>query len=141
MQLSALMKIFSGLGKSLNDFLKIATNTRDNFSSTTNMMSILELQDQVRNQVKAKNGNEIERSLDSEDIDRIIKILIRCKIPSKRNEIIKAIGLSFKTEKLTRLFKLLQQNDWITMQYPESPNSPKQQYITTKEGLRISKLG
>jgi len=140
LQLSTFIKIFKGLNKRIEDIfnlnlpgLKISV-----VDALTSSPSLVETQ--LRNQVDLVNGENFQSSLSSEDIRRILLILLFCFIPRKKREILTHLKLSSKTANFTKVWKQLIANNWITMQHANSPNIPNQKYYTTNEGKYVIQL-
>lgn len=139
MKLSTLIRIFKGLGVSVEDLFKINLFKTEKDADNAPSLIKLKKEDQVRNQVEILQGASVEKDLDTEDIDRIITTLYYCTKYRTKNEILKEVNLSYKTTKFTKVFKLLLSCDWIEMKRPESPNIPNQSYRTTETGKVILK--
>jgi len=70
-------------------------------------------------------------------VDRKKRILEFCKIPRKREEIKRHVGIKdlkyFRENILTPLIKA----DLLQMTIPDKPNSPKQKYVITEKGKKF----
>lgn len=139
-QLSSLLKIFKGLNKKIEDIfaLNILETEIGHVKDPTVGHTLIEAQ--VRNQVIKSNGSALGNDLTPEDVHRIFKILLFCFKPHKRREILAHLNLANKTSNFLRVFKLLIANNWLAMQYPENPNTPKQRYYTSLEGKKVIQI-
>jgi len=136
-KLSNLLKVFRGLNKQIEDVfsIDILGVKSEELRYSSNRLSLME--SQVRTQVSRLNGAEFERNLTIGEIERIFKILFFCLVPNKKREIIGHLKLADKTANFLMIFQLLLNNNWLVMQFPESPNTPNQRYYTTKAGKEV----
>lgn len=136
-KIKSLLVILKGLNKPFDVVFNIGLPSYNNSIIKDVFLSDSILENQVRNQVVEVNGSIVEESLTSDDVKRLIKILISCFRPLKKSDILRVVGLSAKTAKFTVVFNLLLHNSWLTMKFPEKSQSPNQIYFTTEEGKKI----
>lgn len=140
MNLTTLHRILKGLKTSGEDTIKHLANFQEVTTTTKNQPLTEEAETYVRLQVKTLNGSETETTLRPEDIQRIGGILIAAFNLSKKNEIVKKVGLSSKSKNFNTVFDIALTNKWIAMQYPESPKRHDQKYYTTEAGKKVLRL-
>ena len=75
----------------------------------------------------------------SDQVSDQVKILKFCKTEKSIQEIMQLMGLKHRTYFRKNILKLLLDNKLLELTNPDSPNSPKQKYITTKKGLELLK--
>ncbi|MBB6271864.1 transcriptional regulator with XRE-family HTH domain [Pedobacter cryoconitis] len=138
-KIKSLLTILKGLNKPFDVVFNIGLPSSQNSVVKDVFINESIQENQVRNQVVKLNGAAVEESLSSDDVKRLIKILISCFRPLKKSDILKAVGLSAKTAKFSAVFNLLLDNTWIAKKFPEKSNSPKQIYFITDKGKNILK--
>jgi transcriptional regulator with XRE-family HTH domain len=139
-KIKSLLAILRGLNKPFNVVFNFNNESNSSLSNQDVFLTDLDQENQVRNQVIKSNGVEFERTLTTDDVRRLIKILISCLRPLKKSNLLKVVGLSSKTAKFTTLFNLLINNNWIAMRFPDQLKSPNQVYFTTEAGKKVLKL-
>lgn len=139
-KIKSLLAILRGLNKPFNVVFNFNDEPNGSLPNQDVFLTEIDHEHQVRSQVIKINGVEFERTLTTDDIKRLIKILISCLRPLKKSNLLKIVGLSAKTAKFTALFNLLINNNWIAMRFPDQLKSPNQVYFTTEVGKSILKL-
>ncbi len=82
-----------------------------------------------------------EEDKDSKNEDRSVpdaqalQILAFCLSPKKRSDVLQEIGLTNQRKNYLKHMEPLIRKGWLRMNDPASPNSPKQAYVTTPEGM------
>lgn len=69
-----------------------------------------------------------------EESSQETKILVFCKAPKSRKEILEMLQLSNHTTNFNRHIKPMLEDGLLAMTMPDSPQSPTQQYFTTPKG-------
>ena len=96
--------------------------------------------EQVRKQVCKTENKEAASKLNEKEIERYINILIYCNRPQPRSKILKHLELADTVNNFKRAAHKLIEYGWLEYTDQKSPNSLKQQYITTAKGKTILKL-
>lgn len=101
----------------------------DNFISNLDDDLWAQVKDAAIEQMGAKSGAK-----SGAKFNQILHLLTT---PSKRGDVLEAIGLRNKTANFDRYLKPLLQIGWIEMMIPEKPTSSRQQYRLTEKGRRL----
>ena len=69
--------------------------------------------------------------------EKELQILLFCLKPQRRSEILKKIGYSNHPKNYQRYILPLLERGWLAYTRPNTPSSPKQQYVTTDKGKSV----
>lgn len=89
---------------------------------------------QVSNQVR----DQVNSIVNSKIHNKVVAILETVKNYADSSKIFKHLGITNQTKNRRKYIEPLLKNQWIEMTNPK--NSPKQQYIITKQGTRLLSL-
>ena len=113
-------KYFGSNPKFVDD--NLFTTTIEITNNNFNIQDNTKIRDQVRDQVKDQVGDQV-------DIESY------CETPKTLNEIMSHYGYKNKTKFRNKFINPLIEKGLIALTNPDSPNSPNQKYISTKQGV------
>jgi ATP-dependent DNA helicase RecG len=90
--------------------------------------SVIKLKDDAENNTQRQSNDRV-----TTEHDRVIQILKFCETPKTRRDILEQIGLKYHSDNFNKYIKPLVEQDLLLLTDPDSPNSPKQKYVTAEK--------
>lgn len=90
--------------------------------------SVIKLKDDAENNTQRQSNDRV-----TTEHDRVIQILKFCETPKTRRDILEQIGLKYHSDNFNKYIKPLVEQDLLLLTEPDSPNSPKQKYVTAEK--------
>jgi ATP-dependent DNA helicase RecG len=95
--------------------------------------SVIKLKDDAENNTQRQSNDRV-----TTEHDRVIRSEERrvgkfCETPKTRRDILEQIGLKYHSDNFNKYIKPLVEQDLLLLTEPDSPNSPKQKYVTAEK--------